>query len=344
MVVGGFAFMGGGFALLAGSHFIPIYYLSLLALVAGATAGSQLPMAAAVNNWFRQRRATAMGVMLLPSVAAVIFVPSLGAAAGLLGTVNTPAAWLVVAAVVLALIWPLVKVGAKSTGGPRPAPRWDRSREQHGGCVGSIGRRRRVSRLHVARGNANAGFLADDPGHRRQLVGVGCNSLRWPAAAARTRVFIVGKRHSVFGCGAEFIGIDRNGGDDWRSSPHPVGDVRLRCITGCGDRFAAIRWDSADSVPVRCAHGHWFRGLNHVGAGGARCLFREEQLWDYHRNIHRASSFNATRCAGGIWLDHRFPTIVVHVFSGNDGRRLRRVPLLLAAGQSASVAVSVPRH
>ena len=110
MVAWGFAFMGGGFALLAGSHFTPIYYLSLLALVTGATAGSQLPMAAAVNNWFRERRATAMGVMLLPSVAAVIFVPSLGAAAGLLGTVNTPAAWLVVAAVVLALIWPLSRL------------------------------------------------------------------------------------------------------------------------------------------------------------------------------------------------------------------------------------------
>ncbi len=107
MVVWGFASMGVGFALLAGSHFTPIYYLSLLALVAGSTAGSQLPMAAAVNNWFRRRRATAMGVMLLPSVAAGIVVSALGIAAGLLGTVNTPAAWLVVAAVLLALIWPL---------------------------------------------------------------------------------------------------------------------------------------------------------------------------------------------------------------------------------------------
>jgi len=107
MVVWGFASMGGGFALLAASGFTPIYYLSLLALVGGSTAGSQLPMAAAVNNWFRRRRATAMGVMLLPSVASVFFVPLLSAAAGLLGSVNSPAAWLVVAAVVLALIWPL---------------------------------------------------------------------------------------------------------------------------------------------------------------------------------------------------------------------------------------------
>ena len=106
-VVWGFASMGGGFALLAGSSFMPIYYLSLLALVVGSTTGSQLPMAAAVNNWFRRRRATAMGLMLLPSVAAWLFIPTLGIAAGLLGTVNTPAAWLVVAAVLLALIWPL---------------------------------------------------------------------------------------------------------------------------------------------------------------------------------------------------------------------------------------------
>ena len=110
MVVWGFASMGGGFALLAVSGFTPFYYLSLLALVVGSTTGSQLPMAAAVNNWFQRRRATAMGLMFLPSVAAWLFVPTLVAAAGLLGTVNTPAAWLVVAAVVLTLIWPMSRL------------------------------------------------------------------------------------------------------------------------------------------------------------------------------------------------------------------------------------------
>ena len=93
-----------------GAQLTPIYYVSLLVLVTGRTVGSQLPMAAAVNNWFRRRRATAMGVMLLPSVAAFLFIPPLHVATALLGTVDARVAWLGAAVVMLALVWPLWKL------------------------------------------------------------------------------------------------------------------------------------------------------------------------------------------------------------------------------------------
>ena len=110
MVLSGFVLISVGFVFLMGGQFIAIYYLSATVLRIGGTVGSELPMAAAVNNWFQRRRATAMGVMMLPSIAAIVLLPLVGVASGLLATVNWAAAWLVGAALMLALTWPMYKL------------------------------------------------------------------------------------------------------------------------------------------------------------------------------------------------------------------------------------------
>ena len=66
-----------------------------------------LTIAAAVNNWFRRRRAMAMAVAMLPSAAALGTVISLTAAAFLAGGDVSRELGLGIGAFVLALAWPL---------------------------------------------------------------------------------------------------------------------------------------------------------------------------------------------------------------------------------------------
>ena len=126
MVVWGATLMGIGFALHVAAHMAPLFYLSVMLLVLGSTSGSQLPMMAAVNNWFLRRRATAIAVMMLSSVAAFFVTNLLGVGVAVLA--NAPA-FLLPAAVMLALAWVYSKLvrnrpedhGQHPDGTPPPA-------------------------------------------------------------------------------------------------------------------------------------------------------------------------------------------------------------------------------
>ena len=109
-VLWGFVLVGVGFMLLVGWDFTAIYYLSVTVLLIGGVVASELPMAAAVNNWFQRRRATAMGIMMLPSIAAIVLLPVVGVALGSLASADWTAACLAGAALMLALTWPVYKL------------------------------------------------------------------------------------------------------------------------------------------------------------------------------------------------------------------------------------------
>lgn len=112
MVLWGLAIIGVGCALflLLGSWWVTIS-LALFVWGIGGAVGSELPMLTVVNNWFRRRRATAMAVVMLPSVAAFAFGGVLTVGAGLLTTVvGYRLILLALAAALLVLAWPLSKL------------------------------------------------------------------------------------------------------------------------------------------------------------------------------------------------------------------------------------------
>ena len=110
MVVWRFAALGVGFALLVWSEIAAVYYVSVIVLTVGGAAASQLPMATAVNHWFRRRRATAMGVMLSPSLSAFLFKPLLAVGSGSAAIIHAVAPFLFLAAAMLALVWPMSRL------------------------------------------------------------------------------------------------------------------------------------------------------------------------------------------------------------------------------------------
>ena len=67
MVLYGLITLGAGFVLYLGAQVTAVFYLVIAMVSIGGVVGSQLPIAMAVNNWFRRRRALAMAVMWLPS-------------------------------------------------------------------------------------------------------------------------------------------------------------------------------------------------------------------------------------------------------------------------------------
>ena len=106
LILWGMVVLGVGAILYPGRQVAPVLYLSLAFVGVGGLAGSRLPFAAAVNNWFRRRRAMAMAVMILPSTAASFFFESLRSAV----TDNLMVASLAVPATVLVLAWPLSRL------------------------------------------------------------------------------------------------------------------------------------------------------------------------------------------------------------------------------------------
>ncbi len=105
MVLWGLVGLGGGSILSVGAEITAAFHLSIAVLVVGGAVGSQLPVTAAVNNWFQRRRATAIAVVMLGAAA----ITSLQPAAGLLS--NTPAGLLAAIGVALFVIaWPLSKL------------------------------------------------------------------------------------------------------------------------------------------------------------------------------------------------------------------------------------------
>ena len=96
-----------GGVLYAGHQVTAARYLSLAFVGVGTALGTQLPATAAVNNWFRQRRATAMAVLMLPSVALSHLLDITRSAPEPLTQIDSRLASVAVAAVVLILAWPL---------------------------------------------------------------------------------------------------------------------------------------------------------------------------------------------------------------------------------------------
>ena len=85
----------------------------------GGVSGTLLPMAVAVNNWFRQRRATAMAVMITASMVVFMMITALGTAGRHWFAASPVASVFLGAGVLLALAWPvarLVKDGPENHG------------------------------------------------------------------------------------------------------------------------------------------------------------------------------------------------------------------------------------
>ena len=78
MVLYGLMTLGAGLVLYLGAQVTAVYYLVIAMVSIGGVVGSQLPIATAVNNWFRRRRALAMAVMWLPWGWPIVLVVGVG--------------------------------------------------------------------------------------------------------------------------------------------------------------------------------------------------------------------------------------------------------------------------
>lgn len=107
LILWGFVTLAIGGVLYAGHQVTAALYLSLAFVGVGTALGTQLPAAAAVNNWFRRRRATAMAVLMLPSVALSHLLDITRSAPEPLTQIDSRLASVAAAAVVLILAWPL---------------------------------------------------------------------------------------------------------------------------------------------------------------------------------------------------------------------------------------------
>ena len=106
MVLYGLITLGAGFVLYLGAQVTAVYYLVIAMVSIGGVVGSQLPIATAVNNWFRRRRALAMAVMWLPWRWPITLV----AAVGSLSLFNREVGLLLIAAIVFVIAWPVSRL------------------------------------------------------------------------------------------------------------------------------------------------------------------------------------------------------------------------------------------
>ena len=130
LILLGLAAIGiGGILSLANQVWV-IWYLSIALVAVGGSAAVPLPGIAAVNNWFRRRRALAMAALMLPSSALSVAIHPLWSASGTWRVASSWQASLAVAATALILAWPLSRLmrnrpedhGQHPDGTPPPSP------------------------------------------------------------------------------------------------------------------------------------------------------------------------------------------------------------------------------
>ena len=107
MVLYGLITLGAGFVLYLGAQVEAVFYLVITMFSIGGVVGSQLPIATAVNNWFRRRRALAMAVMWLPWVWPIPLMVAVEMAMGSLSLVNREVGLLLIAAIVFVIARPV---------------------------------------------------------------------------------------------------------------------------------------------------------------------------------------------------------------------------------------------
>ena len=110
MVLYGLITLGAGFVLYLGAQVTAVFYLVIVMFRIGGVVGSQLPIATAVNNWFRRRRALAMAVMWLPWVWPIPLMVAVEMAMGSLSLVNREVGLLLIAAIVFVIAWPVSRL------------------------------------------------------------------------------------------------------------------------------------------------------------------------------------------------------------------------------------------
>ena len=62
VVMVGVAIIGVGFVLFSQTQSLPMFYLSYVVIMLGASGGGWLPMMTVINNWFDKKRTMAMGL------------------------------------------------------------------------------------------------------------------------------------------------------------------------------------------------------------------------------------------------------------------------------------------
>lgn len=78
MVLIGFPILGVGFLLFSQMHNLWQFYLAFVVMSSGGGFGTWLPMMTVLNNWFRRRRAMAMGIAMEGfAIGGVLLVPAL---------------------------------------------------------------------------------------------------------------------------------------------------------------------------------------------------------------------------------------------------------------------------
>ena len=110
MVLYGLMTLGAGLLLYLGAQVTAVYYLVIAMVSIGGVVGSQLPIATAVNNWFRRRRALAMAVMWLPWRVPIALVAGVGTGVGSLSLFNWEVGLLLIAAIVFVIAWPVSRL------------------------------------------------------------------------------------------------------------------------------------------------------------------------------------------------------------------------------------------
>ena len=95
-----------GAVLYLGYQIGAVLFVSVTVVGVGSVFGTQLPIAAAVNNWFQRRKAMAMAVMMVPSVTASFVFDTLRTVV----VIHPRAASLIVAGTVLMLALPLSRL------------------------------------------------------------------------------------------------------------------------------------------------------------------------------------------------------------------------------------------
>ena len=106
MVLYGLITLGAGLLLYLGAQVTAVFYLVIAMVSIGGIVGSQLPIATAVNNWFRRRRALAMAVMWLPWRWPIALVAGVGS----LSLFNREVGLLLIAAIVFVIAWPVSRL------------------------------------------------------------------------------------------------------------------------------------------------------------------------------------------------------------------------------------------
>ena len=106
MVLYGLITLSAGFVLYLGAQVTAVFYLVIAMVSIRGVVESQLPIATAVNNWFRRRRALAMAVMWLPWRVPI----ALMAGVGSLNLFNREVGLLLIAAIVFVIAWPVSRL------------------------------------------------------------------------------------------------------------------------------------------------------------------------------------------------------------------------------------------